>query len=536
VKTLGEEAMSRGKQFVWIWAVFFVSLPFAAFGGEVDLPRTGQTTCYDASGNVITCPGTGQDGDLQAGVEWPVPRFTDNDNGTITDHLTGLIWLKNANCFGSRTWSEALADCNALESGSFGLTDGSVAGDWRLPDIVELESLVNAQAANPASWLNTQGFTSVQSSIYWSASTYAYYTDYAWFVGMGYGSVSSDGKSNGYYVWPVRGGQDGLAETWRTGQTISYAAADDGALKRGVAWPVPRFTDNGMGTVTDHLTGLIWLKNANCFGSRTWSQALADCNALESGSCGLTDGSVAGDWRLPNRKELLSLIDFSRYNPVLPQGYPFINVQSSAYWSSGTSAFITFFAWMVHMSYGYVSNDPKSSSLYVWPVRGGHSGSLGNLTISYPNGGETLNKGQNYSITWTSTDVTGAVAIDLYEGGTAPGFFVMQIAAAASNTGSYPFNPSASLADGSDYMIRISAHSDAVWDFSNSFFTIETLVIDGDINIDGHIDLMDAILSAQIAAGMTPIQGVYKAADVNGDNRIGNEETIFCLESAAGLR
>ena len=55
----------------------------------------------------------------------------------------------------------------------------------------------------------------------------------------------------------------------KTGQTVSYALGDDGDLQKGVMWPVPRFTDNGSGTVTDNLTGLIWLKDANCFGSQT---------------------------------------------------------------------------------------------------------------------------------------------------------------------------------------------------------------------------------------------------------------------------
>jgi hypothetical protein len=50
----------------------------------------------------------------------------------------------------------------------------------------------------------------------------------------------------------------------RTGQTTSYAASDDGALQRGVVLPTPRFTDNSNGMITDNLTGLIWLKNANC--------------------------------------------------------------------------------------------------------------------------------------------------------------------------------------------------------------------------------------------------------------------------------
>lgn len=60
----------------------------------------------------------------------------------------------------------------------------------------------------------------------------------------------------------------------RTGQTTSYAAGDDGDLQRGAIWPNPRFTDNGNGTVTDNLTGLIWLKDANCFGKRFWADAL----------------------------------------------------------------------------------------------------------------------------------------------------------------------------------------------------------------------------------------------------------------------
>ena len=63
----------------------------------ISLPKTGQTTCWDTIGNVIPCPGTGQDGEIQAGVAWPSPRFNDNGNGTVTDKLTGLMWTQNAN-------------------------------------------------------------------------------------------------------------------------------------------------------------------------------------------------------------------------------------------------------------------------------------------------------------------------------------------------------------------------------------------------------------------------------------------------------
>ena len=62
----------------------------------------------------------------------------------------------------------------------------------------------------------------------------------------------------------------------KTGQTTSYGTREDGALQKGVAWPTPRFTDNNNGTVTDKLTGLIWMKNADYFGLRTWVQALSE--------------------------------------------------------------------------------------------------------------------------------------------------------------------------------------------------------------------------------------------------------------------
>jgi hypothetical protein len=158
----------------------------------------------------------------------------------------------------------------------------------------------------------------------------------------------------------------------KTGLTISYADYDDGYYEKGVAWPIPRFTDNNNGTVTDNLTGLIWLKDANCFGTRAWSDALSDCNGLASGQCGLTDGSTEGDWRLPNVKELQSLIDYGEYWPALPSGDPFTNVQSSNYWSSTTFAPSTDNAWLVVMFHGGLIISNKSSSFYVWPVRGGY--------------------------------------------------------------------------------------------------------------------------------------------------------------------
>jgi hypothetical protein len=139
------------------------------------------------------------------------------------------------------------------------------------------------------------------------------------------------------------------------------------------------FTDNGNGTVTDNLTGLIWLKNANYnstgggTGTATWADALSFCNSLQAGQCGLTDGSSAGDWRLPNINELRSLFDPSRPAPYLPDGAPFTGVQSSYYWSSTTYANGTSDAWIIHLNLGHLNHGDKQPLpfSYVWPVRGG---------------------------------------------------------------------------------------------------------------------------------------------------------------------
>jgi hypothetical protein len=166
---------------------------------------------------------------------------------------------------------------------------------------------------------------------------------------------------------------DGPAPVEKTHQTISYTTGDDGEHQSGVPFPEPRFVDNEDGTIRDNLTGLIWLRNADCFGQRLWADAISDCNGLESGSCGLTDGSNAGDWRLPHVKEIQSLIDFNQYEPALPFGHLFSSVQSSYYWSSTTYAAITTKAWSTVINYGYLfSFSDKTNEFNAWCVKGGH--------------------------------------------------------------------------------------------------------------------------------------------------------------------
>ncbi len=157
--------------------------------GVVNLPKTGQTISYR----------TGDDGDYQKGAAWPTPRFVDNGDGTITDKLTGLMWQREP-LSTTRFWNEAIDYCNALELAGY--------TDWRLPNRKELMSLINYDQANPSTWLNSQGFSNVQSGWYWSAGTYAYYTGHAWYVYMRNGTINDDLKDYYYYyVVAVRSGQ-----------------------------------------------------------------------------------------------------------------------------------------------------------------------------------------------------------------------------------------------------------------------------------------------------------------------------------------
>ncbi len=169
-----------------------------------------------------------------------------------------------------------------------------------------------------------------------------------------------------------------------TGQSTSYGDRDDGGLHIGVQSESVRFTDNGDGTITDNLTSLVWLKNANQLES-TWQGAIDFCTSLSAaGNADLTDGSLAGDWRLPNRSELKSLLNLNYSNPCISnqsgagqwaEGNIFNNVQSDWYWTNSTYMNNTDMAWAVEMAEGSINGFrkvPTNDGAYVWPVRGGH--------------------------------------------------------------------------------------------------------------------------------------------------------------------
>jgi hypothetical protein len=341
-------------------------------------------------GSEIACTGTGQDGEIQAGVEWADPRFTitycdsngpctdqssDCDGNSTTDvvkdNLTGLIWPKNGNLPNDyKTWDQAIDFANDLTLCGY--------SDWRLPNLNELKSLPNADKPTLA-WLNSQGFVNIMPG-YWSSTTLAGNNDIKFYVSMDYGHIVFLYSYQWDYVLPVRSGQSDNADPlypaniWKTGQKISYGIGDDGDLERGVSWPNPRFTDKSNGTVVDNLTGLMWTKDTNAPGPsectpgtyKTWEETLNFLKCLN-----IHNFLGYNDWRMPNKNELQSLLDYSNYNPALQSGHPFTNFPITPFWSSTTCTWNTSYVDVLSYGWGGIFEHKKNNNLSVWPVRSG---------------------------------------------------------------------------------------------------------------------------------------------------------------------
>lgn len=158
----------------------------------------------------------------------------------------------------------------------------------------------------------------------------------------------------------------------QAGREIPCAGSgQDAETGPGQPWPEPRFQLQGP-VVRDRLTGLQWTTRANAAGfPLSWPEALDFAAAMAvRGEHGYDD------WRLPNRRELRSLISHQARNPALPQGYPFEDVFLGWYWTSTSAAINPAFAWYVHLEGGRMFFGQKDQAYLVWPVRGRGSGLL----------------------------------------------------------------------------------------------------------------------------------------------------------------
>jgi hypothetical protein len=303
------------------------------------IPDTGQTTSYTDT--------FGEDSDytINAQSYTKLDAFgnTLSDSASqwamIRDNVTELIWEnkiddgslhdKDNTYFWQNAKDDFIAQLNIDHFGGH--------SDWRLPTAHELSTLGNAERWDPA--INTAYFQNTMPAGYWSSTAgddrwttllvYFYYCG----IASGYNGIYG-GYVDSLYVRAVCGGQhSGL---WQ-------------------------MVDNHDGTVTDTATGLMWQKDEA--GEMDWTTALTYCENLQL--------ATHDDWRLPNRNELQSIVDYTYSNPAIDRAL-FPEAKPSIYWSSTTKADDPEFAWYVNFSDGYIfGKHDKTNNYYVRAVRGG---------------------------------------------------------------------------------------------------------------------------------------------------------------------
>ena len=300
----------------------------------------------------------------------------------VTDNLTGLMWMGTPPSE-TYTWQNALIYANGRNAANL----CGFNSDWRLPNILELESIINLGQAGSALWLTQpeNGFVGIATNKYWSSTTASSAPVNAWaidFIDNGHDIVN---KSSLYLSFPVRGTTTSPAQLWKSGQTECYNASgnivscagtgQDGEIQAGVSWPSTRFANFGDGMVKDNLTGLIWTADPNTPGPSACGPGVVKISydSYLFVQC-LNNNNYLGynDWRVPNRKELQSLIDHSQSNPALPAGNPFTGAGSGTYWSSDTYINQCNLGWAIDMDTGLVTESYKNptNAFHVWPVRG----------------------------------------------------------------------------------------------------------------------------------------------------------------------
>jgi hypothetical protein len=275
---------------------------------------TGQDTCHDVNGALIDpVPGAayyGQD----AQYDGNQPGYTDNGDGTVTDNVTGLMWAQTPNNMEKVTFSEAFTVAENLTLGGY--------DDWRVPTIKELYSLIDFRGVTGMSALDATPYIDTEyfdfeygdeaqgerhiDAQYWSSTEYIGTTMFG--SATTFGVNFADGRIKGYGREHPQGGE--LTQFIR-------------CVRGNPEYGVNSYVDNGDGTITDEATGLMWMQldsgdlNAGPAGGggMNWEQALEWAENLEYGG--------HDDWRLPNAKELQSIVDYS--HAPLVDGLPAID-------------------------------------------------------------------------------------------------------------------------------------------------------------------------------------------------------------------
>lgn len=363
---------------------------------------TGQDVCYDG-GDAIPCPSAGAPfAGQDAQHPGNPPSYTDNGDGTTTDNVTGLMWQRSPDTDGDNdidaadklTYAASGAYCSAL----------TLAGytDWRLPDIKQLYALIDFRGTDPSGCENAASCPDIVPFIDTTSFAFGYgdtaagerlidaqYASSTLYVDttpqqLLFGVNFADGRIKGYGLTMPGGG----AKTF-------YVIC----VRENPAYGQNAFTDNGDSTITDNATGLMWAQDDSGTGLN-WADALAWVETQNAASY-----LGYNDWRLPNAKELQSLLDYTRspdtsnsaaINPLF-HVTPLLNEANAPdypyYWASTTHANWTntpgYFA--VYVSFGramgYMQNtwvdvhgagaqrsDPKYGDPDNWPYGNGPQG------------------------------------------------------------------------------------------------------------------------------------------------------------------
>jgi hypothetical protein len=245
------------------------------------LTATGQVKSYDNEGNVLTGLTSGddfygQDADYLKGEPM---SYTDNGDSTVTDNVTGLMWAQDQST-SSMSFTDAATYCSELTLGGY--------DDWRVPTLKELWSIRNQSTGWPyidTDYFNLQSADGLNANEQHSWSSNAYLVD-------------TDEAAKGV---------DFLVNDW-TGHIKALSGMRYVRAVRGDTYGINEFVDNGDSTVTDEATGLMWSQDDSGY-AMNWQDALAYAEAST-----YADHS---DWRLPNVKELQSIVDYTGVFPAI---------------------------------------------------------------------------------------------------------------------------------------------------------------------------------------------------------------------------
>lgn len=329
-------------------------MPSTKIFGKHDIPKTGQTTSYK----------TGDDGTYQAGSK-ANPRFVDNGDGTISDRVTRLMWVKEPQKI--IPGASVRAD-NQMQSAK---GDWATSTAYAIGDVVRDAAGVNAVAMNISAATaaspcvltvdNLQGIKTGQmvliNGIVGDMGT-TVLNGNRYYVVVNHTAKTLTLYSNAYCSTVV----DTTGKTYTSGGTAIQ--------NKFYVCPVA----HNSGVFADNITAGNWREtvwtasaaNLTTPSAMAWTPTGGDGDSINN--CEALDYAGKQDWRLPNVKELMSIVDYGRYSPAIDPTF-FPNTQSLYYWTSTIYANNTAYAWYVHFGYGVVYNSYRYYAYGVRPVR-----------------------------------------------------------------------------------------------------------------------------------------------------------------------